>query len=218
MRVTGSKQCRVNAVWRARTAQPHGVGCVWGKQCCCDVPLPGEADVEEIQLEACFPGQGGSTGNREMDAGGALGHWVPHIHSRRVPSVFASLIFRESDSTFAPSKMILLGQIQQVMTLCVKSRHFNSYTPKLMDEGFFKHKAAVLLSCSCRQAKHHKLLLKSCKLLGVLMVLKSSTLLGEGALEGWDDALLCLKFFHVSYPSDAALSSALRVSHCQAST
>lgn len=51
------------------------------------------------------------------------------------------------------------------------------------------------------------------------MVLKSRTLLlGEGALEGWDDALLRLKFFHVSYPSDAALSSALRVNHRQAST
>lgn len=85
--------------------------------------------------------------------------------------------------------------------------------------GFVKHKVAALLSHNWRQAKHRKLLLRSCKLAGVLMVLKSRTLLlGESALEGWDDALLRLKFFHVSYPSDAALSSALRVNHRQAST
>lgn len=89
----------------------------------------------------------------------------------------------------------------------------------LMMRGYFKHKAAVLLSSNWRQAKHHKLLLKSSKLPGVLTVLKSRTLLlGEGALEGGDDALLRLKLFHVSCPSDAALSSALHVSYCQAST
>lgn len=192
-----------------------------GEQCCCDIPFPGEADVEEMQLEACFPRQGSNTGNREMDAGGALGlgHQVSYVQSRREPPVLASLIFKESDPTFAPSKIILLGQIQQVMAPCVKSRHFNSYRPKLIDEAFFQCKAAVLLSRNWRQAKHHKLLLKFCKLPGVLMVLKSRTLLlGEGALEGRDDALLRLKFFHESYPSDAVLSSALHVSHRQAST
>lgn len=68
--------------------------------------------------------------------------------------------------------------------------------------GFFKHKADALL-CSWKQAKHHKFLLKSCKILRVVTMLKSRTLLlGEGALEGWDDALLHLKFFHVSCPSN----------------
>ena len=80
-------------------------------------PLPGEAGVEERQLEACFPRQGSNTGNREMDAGGALGHRVSYIHSRREPPVLASLIFKESDPTFALSKKVLLGQIQQVMTV-----------------------------------------------------------------------------------------------------
>lgn len=32
----------------------------------------------------------------------------------------ASLILRESDPTFALSKMVLLGQIKRVMNLCVK--------------------------------------------------------------------------------------------------
>lgn len=164
---------------------------------------------------------GWNTGNGELDAGGALGQRVHYVHSGRELPVLAPLIFKESDPTFAPSKLALLGQIKQVMILCVKSRHFNSYDPKLIDEGFFffKRKAALLLSRNWRQAKHHKLLLKSGKLAGVLMVLKSRTLLlGEGALEGWDDVLLRLKFFHVSCPSDAALSSALRVNHRQAST
>lgn len=57
------------------------------------------------------------------------------------------------------------------------------------------------------------------------MGLKSRTLLlllGEGALEGQADALLLLKFFHVSCPSkaalEAALSSALHVSPHRLST
>lgn len=46
------------------------------------------------------------------------------------------------------------------------------------------------------------------------MVLKSRpVLLGEGALGGWDEALLPLKLFHVSCPSEAAaLPSAPHVS------
>lgn len=103
----------------------------------CDMPLPGEADVEEMQLEACFPRQGSNSGTREMDAGGALGHQVSCIHSSREPPVLPSLILRESDPTLALSKMVLFAQIQQVMTLGIKSRHFNSYDPKLIDEGFF---------------------------------------------------------------------------------
>lgn len=66
--------------------------------------------------------------------GGALGHQVSYLHSRREPPVLAFLIFQESDLTFAPSEMALLGQIEQVMTLSVKSWHFKSYDPKLNDE------------------------------------------------------------------------------------
>lgn len=76
-RVLGSKRCRVSAVWCDGTAPLYGLcgaGCVCWEQYCCDIPLPGEAGVEEMQLEACFPRQGSSTGNREVDSGGGLGH------------------------------------------------------------------------------------------------------------------------------------------------
>lgn len=61
-----------------------------------------------MQLEAWFPRQG-NAGNRERDAEGAAGFWVSHTHSRREPEVPAYLIFKESNPTFAPSKMVLLG-------------------------------------------------------------------------------------------------------------
>lgn len=78
-----------------------------------------------------------NTGKKGMVVGGALGHQVSYLHSRREPPVLAFLIVQESDLTSAASKMVFLGQIQQVMTLCVKSWHFNSYDPKLNDEGVF---------------------------------------------------------------------------------
>jgi len=93
-------------------------GCVWGEQRCCDMTLPGEANVEEVQPGACFPRQGDSTGNGELDAGGALGHQVSYSRSRGEPAVLTSLVFKESDPTFAQSKMVLLREIQQVMILC----------------------------------------------------------------------------------------------------
>lgn len=79
MRVTGRMQCRVNSAWCDRTAHLCGVSCVCGEQHCCDIPLPGEADREETQLEACLARQSDNRGKREMVAGGALGHRVSHL-------------------------------------------------------------------------------------------------------------------------------------------
>lgn len=53
--------------------------CVCGEQHCCDIPLPGAADGEETQPEACFARQGGNSGKREMGAGGALGHCASYL-------------------------------------------------------------------------------------------------------------------------------------------
>lgn len=61
-----------------------------------------------MQLEARFPRQG-NAGDSDRDAEGAAGLCISQTHSRREPPVLASLMFTESDPTFAPSKMVLLG-------------------------------------------------------------------------------------------------------------